>query len=65
MLSGLLALGMKVAKSLEPLVYLTVLTNCLHDFCLGSLSLLHSHLAVVCKSGLRFVMQRIVHAADR
>ena len=49
MMSGLPALGMKVAKSLETLMYLTVLTNCLHDFGLESLSL----------------FQRIVHTADR
>ena len=56
---------MKVAKFLEPLMYLTVLTNCLHDFWLGSLSLLRNHLAVACKSDLRFVMWKIVHTADR
>ena len=42
MMSGLLAFGMNVAKSLDPLMYLTVLTNCLHDFWLGFLSLLHN-----------------------
>ena len=39
---------MNVAKSVEPLMYLTVVTNCLDDFWLGSLSFLHCHLAVAC-----------------
>ena len=65
MLSALPDLGMKVAKSFEPLMYLTVLTNSLHDFWFGSLSLLHIHLAVACKSGLRLVVKRTVHTVDR
>ena len=40
MLSALPDLGMKVAKSFVPLMYLTILINCLNDFRFGSLSLL-------------------------
>ena len=59
MLSALSGLGMNVAESCVCLMYLTVFTNCLRDFWFGSLSLLHIHLAVACKSGLRLVMKRI------
>ena len=50
MMSGLPAFGMNVTKFFDPLMYLTVLSNCLHDFLLGFLSLLHIHLVVACKA---------------
>ena len=56
MLSAFPDLGMEVAKSLVPLMYLTVFTNFRHEFWFRILKSLHIHLAVACKSGLRLVM---------